>query len=98
MSGRTAKSYDENRRRRCARNVTNSAWVCRDCAWVRLGSGLARLQVVDYKAPRTSDNGLKIRVSVVRFRPWPPFESRLVKNDTGTECPISILFRRETEQ
>ena len=26
---------------RCAGNVTNSAWVCRDCAWVRLGSGLA---------------------------------------------------------
>jgi uncharacterized repeat protein (TIGR03803 family) len=26
---------------RCAANVTNSAWVCRDCAWVRLGSGLA---------------------------------------------------------
>jgi hypothetical protein len=24
--------------RRCAKNVTNSAWVCRDCAWVRLGS------------------------------------------------------------
>ena len=30
-----------DRSRRCARNVTNSAWVCRDCAWVRLGSGLA---------------------------------------------------------
>jgi hypothetical protein len=29
-----------------------------------------------YKAPKTSDNGLKIRVSVVRFRPWPPFKEK----------------------
>jgi len=34
--------------------------------------GWQALQVVDYKAPRTADIGLKIRVSVVRFRPWPP--------------------------
>src|SRR5436853_7912702 len=39
------------------------------CGWVE---GWQSLQVVDYKAPRTSENGLKIRVSVVRFRPWPP--------------------------
>src|ERR1700682_5666249 len=45
----------------CAMNVP---W----CGW---GEGWQALQVVDYKAPRTSDNGLKIRVSVVRFRPWP---------------------------
>jgi len=39
------------------------------CGW---GEGWQALQVFDYKAPRASDNGLKIRVSVVRFRPWPP--------------------------
>jgi hypothetical protein len=31
--------------------------------------------VIDQEAPRTSENGLKIRVSVVRFRPRPPFKS-----------------------
>jgi len=39
------------------------------CGWVE---GWQALQVVDCKAPKASDNGLKIRVSVVRFRPWPP--------------------------
>jgi hypothetical protein len=39
------------------------------CGW---GGGWQALQVVDYQAPRTSDNGLKIRVSAVRFCPWPP--------------------------
>jgi len=46
----------------CAMNVP---W----CGW---GEGWQALQVFDYKAPRANDNGLKIRVSVVRFRPWPP--------------------------
>jgi hypothetical protein len=43
--------------------------MCRGEAGI---GGWQALQVIDYKAPRTSDNGLKIRVSVVRFRPWPP--------------------------
>src|SRR5882762_9416262 len=51
----------------CAMNVP---W----CGW---GEGWQALQVFDYKAPRASDNGLKIRVSVVRFRPWPPLFNKL---------------------
>src|SRR6266850_181244 len=37
MSGRTPKSYRWDRRRLCARNVSNSDWVCRNCAVVSLG-------------------------------------------------------------
>lgn len=36
---------------RCAKNVPSSDWVCRNCAVVCLGSGLASwqaLQVIDY--------------------------------------------------
>src|SRR5215472_17482448 len=36
-------------------------------------------------------SALKIRVSVVRFRPWPPFKIKvLVENDTDVKCPIFI--------
>jgi len=34
---------------------------------------------------------LKIRVSAVRFCPWPPFQIRaLVENDTDVKCPIFL--------
>jgi hypothetical protein len=61
----------------CAMNVP---W----CGW---GEGWQALQVFDYKAPRASDNGLKIRVSVVRFRPWPPLNQpfRRVEPTVGME-------------
>jgi len=64
---------------------------------VRLGSGWQALQVIDYKAPRTSENGLKIRVSAVRFCPWPPFRSetsdsavRVVKGETESICSAPL--------
>jgi hypothetical protein len=52
------------------------------CGW---GEGWQALQVFDYKVPSASDNGLKIRVSVVRFRPWPPLIS-LFSNNSQKRC------------
>jgi len=39
------------------------------CLGVAGREGRQALQVFDYKAPRASDNGLKIRVSVVSIPP-----------------------------
>src|ERR1700694_4002584 len=63
----------------CAMNVP---W----CGW---GEGWQALQVFDYKAPRASDNGLKIRVSVVRFRPWPP-QISLTSHHFQSGCAAEI--------
>ncbi len=37
LSGYSVPRTESGHRRRCAGNVTSSDWVCRDCAWVRLG-------------------------------------------------------------
>jgi hypothetical protein len=36
-----------------------------------LGVGWQALQVVDSQCPRATESGLKIRVSVAQFHPWP---------------------------
>lgn len=46
MSGKMARSSPNGRSGRrvlggCAENVPSSDWVCQECAWVRLASGLA---------------------------------------------------------
>ena len=51
--------------------MPSSDWVCQECAWVGLGSGLGkRCKWLIHKP--SAGIRLKIRVSVVRFRPWPP--------------------------
>ena len=55
------------------------------CAWER---GWQALQVVDYSAPRTRDNGLKIRVSVVRLRPLATMQGK-IKHVASLTCAVS---------
>jgi hypothetical protein len=47
--------------------------------------------VIDLEAPGIAFTGLKIRVSVVRFRPLATIQIKaLVENDTDVKCPIFI--------
>jgi len=52
------------------------------CGWHRLWRAL---QGVEFTIPRQQSNRLKIRVSVVRFRPWPPLN--LCLHDGGRGSP-----------
>ena len=46
---------------------------------------------VDSRRYSALGSGLKIRVSAVRFCPWPPFQiSALIETDTHVKCPIFI--------
>jgi hypothetical protein len=38
-------------------------------------------ELIEINKPKQSLKGLKIRVSVVRFRPWPPIKSKTYKLD-----------------
>jgi len=61
--------------------------VCQECVELRLGvPGLCLDEA------RTRDNGLKIRVSVVRFRPWPPINQRfrVIESTSSVDWPAGL--------
>src|ERR1700730_12486088 len=77
----------------CARNVTNSDWVCHECALVAGERAGKRCKWLIIKPPEPADNGLKIRVSAVRFCPWPPLKSETcIGHAVAYEGEVSIFF------